>query len=211
MSAATPLSSSEEPAQNPTDARRVQILDAARVCFGRWGFHGASMHQICREAGMSPGALYRYFPSKESIIAAIAAEEREQATHVMAAFATDASIVDRIVAVCMAYLRDVKRRGHGALMVEICVESIRNSALGQQFHAIECGVRNAFQQALQQAHERGEIDATVDVEMALHVLFSMGDGLVLRMQLEPDFDLARLEPSIRRTVEGLLLPRPKSG
>lgn len=159
---------------------------------------------------MSPGALYRYFPSKESIIAAIAAEEREQATHVMAAFATDTSIIDRIVAVCMAYMSDVKSRGHGALMVEICVESIRNSALGQQFHAIECGVRHAFHDALRKAHAAGEIDSSVDIEMALHVLFSMGDGLVMRMQLEPDFDLARLEPSVRRAVEGLLLPRAKS-
>ncbi len=50
------------------DQRRVQILDAARACFASAGFHGASMHQICAEARMSPGALYRYFPSKDAII-----------------------------------------------------------------------------------------------------------------------------------------------
>ena len=46
-------------------------MKAAKVCFVRSGFQGTSMQQICAEAGMSPGALYRYFPSKEAIIKAI--------------------------------------------------------------------------------------------------------------------------------------------
>ena len=36
------------------------------------------MHEICGEAGMSPGALYRYFPSKESIIEAISEDHRRE-------------------------------------------------------------------------------------------------------------------------------------
>src|SRR5262245_17106399 len=49
--------------------RRAEILAAAQRCFVRSGFHGASMQDICAEAGMSPGNLYRYFPSKEALIA----------------------------------------------------------------------------------------------------------------------------------------------
>ena len=51
--------------------RRLEILDAAQRCFARSGFHGASMQEICAEADMSPGNLYRYFPSKEALIAGI--------------------------------------------------------------------------------------------------------------------------------------------
>src|SRR4051812_17630808 len=47
--------------------RRAEILAAAQRCFVRSGFHGASMQDICAEAGMSPGNLYRYFPSKEAL------------------------------------------------------------------------------------------------------------------------------------------------
>ena len=46
------------------------------ACFARSGFHKASMQDICAEAGMSAGNLYRYFRSKEAIIAAIAEAER---------------------------------------------------------------------------------------------------------------------------------------
>ena len=52
------------------EARRQQILDAAEACFSRQGFHQTSMQAICSEAGLSPGAVYRYFSSKEDIIAA---------------------------------------------------------------------------------------------------------------------------------------------
>src|ERR1700752_5399442 len=53
--------------------RRSEILQAAQTCFARSGFHQASMQEICAEAGLSPGNLYRYFRSKEDIIAGLAA------------------------------------------------------------------------------------------------------------------------------------------
>ena len=52
------------------EARRRQILEAASACFSRQGFHQTSMQDICREAGLSPGAVYRYYSTKEDIIAA---------------------------------------------------------------------------------------------------------------------------------------------
>src|SRR5689334_6249736 len=50
------------------EARRAEIVAAARRCFARDGFHQTSMPDIAREAGMSAGAFYRYFPSKEDVI-----------------------------------------------------------------------------------------------------------------------------------------------
>src|ERR1700704_4475925 len=58
--------------------RRDEILEAAGRCFVRSGFHQTSMQEICAEAGMSAGNLYRYFPSKEAIIAGIAERDRAE-------------------------------------------------------------------------------------------------------------------------------------
>ncbi|HXX30044.1 MAG TPA: TetR/AcrR family transcriptional regulator [Myxococcaceae bacterium] len=49
-------------------SRRRQILDAAWACFARKGFHATTMPEICRQAGLSTGAVYSYFRSKERII-----------------------------------------------------------------------------------------------------------------------------------------------
>jgi AcrR family transcriptional regulator len=57
-------------------ARREHILDAAERCIARAGFHRATMQDIGREAGVSLGALYVYFKSKESLIAGIAERDR---------------------------------------------------------------------------------------------------------------------------------------
>ena len=57
-------------------ARSEHILDAAERCFVRAGFHRTSVHDICKEAGVSPGALYVYFDSKEALIAGISERDR---------------------------------------------------------------------------------------------------------------------------------------
>lgn len=53
------------------DARRQQIIDAARARFADHGFARTSMADIVAESGLSNGAIYRYFSSKEEIVAAV--------------------------------------------------------------------------------------------------------------------------------------------
>ena len=60
------------------ELRRQQILDAAATCFSRRGFHQTTMQDICREAELSPGAVYRYFPSKDAIIEGMCNRGQEQ-------------------------------------------------------------------------------------------------------------------------------------
>ncbi|MBO2453034.1 TetR/AcrR family transcriptional regulator [Actinomadura barringtoniae] len=58
------------------ERRRQQILDAAQICFSRKGFHETSLQEIFAESGLSAGAVYRYFKSKDELVRAIA--ERSQ-------------------------------------------------------------------------------------------------------------------------------------
>jgi AcrR family transcriptional regulator len=59
------------------ESRREQILEAALACFSENGFHQTGMADIVRRSGMSHGAVYVYFPSKEDIIEALA-DDRHQ-------------------------------------------------------------------------------------------------------------------------------------
>lgn len=54
-----------------TDARRALVLDAARAVFLEAGIEGASIREIARRAGYTPGAIYSYFESKEAIYGAL--------------------------------------------------------------------------------------------------------------------------------------------
>src|SRR5271167_2140784 len=62
------------------EARQREILQAAAACFGRRGFHQATMQDICMEVGLSPGSVYRYFRSKDDLIAALV--EADRAKHI---------------------------------------------------------------------------------------------------------------------------------
>ena len=53
------------------EARRAQILDAAVRCFARTGYYATTIEDVVRETGLSRGALYLYFPSKEALYLAI--------------------------------------------------------------------------------------------------------------------------------------------
>lgn len=51
--------------------RRAEIMDAALAVFARKGFARASNKDIAREAGITPGLIYHYFPSKDALLKAI--------------------------------------------------------------------------------------------------------------------------------------------
>jgi AcrR family transcriptional regulator len=64
--------------QAHVEAREAQILDAAWDCFARTGYYETTMQDIADAAGLSAGAIYRYYPSKEHVLRAI--NDRSRAT-----------------------------------------------------------------------------------------------------------------------------------
>ena len=55
-------------------ATRRRILEGARKLFAQDGFDGSSTRDLAREAGIAAGTLFNYFPTKESVAMALAAE-----------------------------------------------------------------------------------------------------------------------------------------
>ncbi|WP_428423004.1 TetR/AcrR family transcriptional regulator [Methylibium sp.] len=60
------------------DARRALVLDAARSAFFELGLERASVREIARRAGYTPGAIYSYFASKEEMYGALLGESLER-------------------------------------------------------------------------------------------------------------------------------------
>lgn len=65
-----------EPEVEPGLAQRIR--DAAARLFGQRGFHGTGMRDIAEEAGVSIGAVYHYFPSKEEVCLAVLRQEYDR-------------------------------------------------------------------------------------------------------------------------------------
>ncbi len=60
------------------DVRRSLVLDAARSAFFELGLEGASLREIAKRAGYTPGAIYSYFASKEEVYGALLGESLER-------------------------------------------------------------------------------------------------------------------------------------
>lgn len=200
----------EEPAHvTRADRREMQtarILEAAKKCFVRSGFQGASMHEICTEAGMSPGALYRYFPSKEAIIEAIAEADRRTDAQIMSQMLDNPDVVDGFVSAAIAHIRHTHESGNAALFSEIRAESVRNEALRKSCDCSMDQVREAFRDYLKAAIDRNEIRPAVDLDTLMSVMMAIGEGLVLNDLPGRGISYENIDTMIRAAVTANLRP-----
>lgn len=103
------------------DARRQQIVEAARTRFTDQGFAGTSMADIVAEAGLSIGAIYRYFRSKEEVVIAVC----EQGSSAFPEAVTAAAIHD-----FLEHTRTLAQEtGHARLVAQIYAEAALSPAL----------------------------------------------------------------------------------
>ena len=188
-----------------TASRRQQIIEAAKRRVAQSGFHGASMHEICAEAGMSPGAVYRYFRSKDEIIAAIAEDEQARNAALFGS-ASEGGFHARMLHIGRMFLRDMAEPGRVALMAEIMAESLRNPEVARLFQAAEGSCRQMFANMLQDALAMGEVELPVDFDAAITCVMAAGEGLAFRMATDPPLTPERAEPMLKALAGGLFPP-----
>ena len=189
---------------------RVQrIMDAAKNCFVRSGFQGASMQQICAKARMSPGALYRYFPSKEAIIDAITEADRKDDAEIFNAMFENPDVVDGFVTAAMAHVRHMHESGNAPLFAEIRAESMRNDAIDRTCQMAMKDVQQSFRAYLQSAIDRGEIAPAVDLDAMLPMIIAIGEGLAINDLPSQGVSFEQVETMMRVTVEAMLRPTGK--
>ncbi len=186
---------------------RQRIIDAAVACFARAGFHGASMQEICTEAGMSPGALYRYFPSKVAIIAAIAEAERAQHAAFFERMAEADDPVEALASIGIDKLEELLTSPNAALSAETMAEAIRNPDVRDMFDRNIREARAAVVAALQRGQARGAVDPALDIETASQLIMAMGDGLTVHQALDPTLTAARFRPVLQLLLRRFLRPQ----
>jgi TetR/AcrR family transcriptional repressor of uid operon len=183
--------------------RRAEILDAAQRCFSRSGFHQTSMQEICQEAGMSPGNLYRYFRSKEAIIADISERNRAQAAENFAAVNQAPDFFEGLAAVARHYMVERSAEEVG-LCAEIMAESRRNPDISRLYQDVERDIKASLVAMLRRAADRGEIRHDLDFDVVAAALMVLGDGISWRRAVDPGFSPEAVLPLIMRMIHGLL-------
>lgn len=187
--------------------RREHILAAAERCFSRSGFHRTTMQDICKEAAVSPGALYIYFDSKEALIAGIAERDRAEFQQRFQGLAEAPDLIKALEQMASQYFVD--EPAHKRLMcIEIGLEATRNPHVGEIFRAVDSYVHASFEALFQRLKDEGRIAPALEIPMLANVFAAIGDGLLWRRATDPGFDGKAVLPAVLQVIQGLLNPVP---
>jgi len=189
--------------------RRDAILAAAQRCFVRSGFHGASMQEICAEAGMSPGNLYRYFPSKEALIAGIAERDRAEVARQFASVELSQGLFAVLEGLARHYFAKYPRE-QVLLCTEVMAEARRHPEIARISAAFDVDVRKWLLTLLHAGAERGDIPGDVDLEGVVTMLMLISDGVWWRRALDPDFEPESVIAIFMDVARHMLRARPKT-
>ena len=174
------------------EARKSEILDAAMACFRRRGFHQTTMQDIYRETGLSPGAVYRYFRSKEDIINAAVDRYTAEITRLIAVTRSMAPSPNQAIEMLGRYMfarfQDPGFEQECRLDVETWPELLRNerllAAIRRQMDTVRESFVEMFKQAQAEAHLGGpERLPPVDLYNLVSAVYQ---GLRLNVLLEPE-------------------------
>jgi AcrR family transcriptional regulator len=180
-------------------ARRQQILDAARRCFLRNGFHATSIQDVIADAGLSVGAVYRYFPSKTSLIKAIAESVVGEIEGVLTNVAKDETVPLAVALTKAVDLMEPQLGPDGAirLAVQIWAEALRDDTLASFVSEVYSRLRATFVLLAERARADGELPAGTDAEAVGSALFSLLIGFGLQRLLTGTPSRERYQDGVR--------------
>lgn len=195
--------------------RKAQILAAARAVFVRRGFERATMQEIADEVGLSAGAIYRYFPSKESLITTACAAA---ADGYMAAFDSETDPRGGLELLL----------GGGRAVWDVLFGPEGDDALRMNLEATVAGVRDPevigahlrqqmaaeidhMAQIVRRAQREGSLSSDVDAATLGALLLAVTQGVhVLNGQLQGGVDVDAVWQLLVRMVEGLAPPTART-
>ncbi len=161
------------------DWTRARILAAAREVFAQRGYHGALVEDVAREAGVSKGAVYVHFPSKEELFLSLVEEAGVQlAGRVAAAVASARGGEAKVRAALEAALGAFAE--NESLTRLVLVEWVGLSpAFEERRFALETALARLIQSYLDEAVAEGRIPPQ-DTELAAFAWLGAIHALVVR-------------------------------
>ena len=168
------------------DARRQQIVAAARARFASHGFAHTSMADIVTESGLSNGAIYRYFTSKDEIVIAVCEQGTEALPKALTAEAVG-GFLDHV----RARARD---NHHAQLVAQIYAEAAVSPALAAVVQRQLAAMRAAIAELVPEPR-RSQAGPIAEAFVALSA--SYNQQLAIRGDLDPAPFTAALMAIIR--------------
>jgi AcrR family transcriptional regulator len=165
-----------------SQAQRLRLVEASVRVFAEQGYDATTVDAVCHACGLSKGAVYTYFSSKEELFLAASEHVFEQRYRVLIetlrrqeprAAGVDgvlASFADSLARTDRSFLR---------LWVEGFLVAARMPALAELKTTYHRRFGDLIIDLLEAAQRTGELDQGLDAALAADALMSLADGLML--------------------------------
>lgn len=186
------------------EATRHRILDAASQVFADKGFHDASIQDVVRASGLSVGAIYTYFRSKDDLVrASCLAMIADTADALLAGLPSAGSVRDTIAAAIDTWSTEAERKHSGpAFLSQAWAAAAEEPGLRDMLVRRRERLVTVATVLLREAIVRGEIRRDVDVDSLAHGFIAMMDGFMLQAVEEGErFDAATARRRLRAFVD----------
>lgn len=185
------------------EQRRREVLAAARACFARKGFHATSMREVLREAGVSAGTVYRYFPKKEDLVIAIAQENLSVVADTIESMMhrTPLPPLDQVIGEVFAVLQhhddklDIAR-----LALQVWAEAARSPELAVRVRAQLSSIGDAFTQLVRGYCYQRQLPPDVSPEAVGATMTALLPGFFLQRVMLADVSARTLQRGLRAVL-----------
>src|SRR5574342_905637 len=197
--------------QQRSEETRTKILEAAITLFSNRGFSAASVDDICAEAGVSKGAFYHHFESKQTLFLALLDGWLQTIDRAIEA-SKDKTAPETFMQMTEAFPYIFETAGQGLPMfLEFWLQASRDEKIWQASIAPYRRYHKYFTSLIQKGQEEGSF-VEVPPELAARMIVSMAMGLLLQSLLDPEG--AKWEKTAREIttmmLDNLLRKQPAS-
>ncbi len=169
-------------------ARR--IVEAMRRSVAQRGTAGSTFDHVAREAGVSRGLLHYYFGTKEQLLVEAVRRDCELRMESLEQQLAGARTAEDFVGLMAQSLQQTVREEPDllTLLFELFTLSQRHHEIATEYAELLRAMRKHVAQMLATAQRERVVHLRAEPDAIAEILFSLGDGLAMRMLTEPERD-----------------------
>lgn len=170
--------------QQRSEETRTKIMDSASKLFSTRGFNTASVDDICEEAGISKGAFYHHFESKQALFLALLDGWLQAIDNAIKA-SKDKTAPETFTQMTEAFPAIFETAGEGLPMfLEFWLQASRDKKIWEASIAPYRRYHKYFTSLIKKGVQEGSF-VEVDPELASRMIVSTAMGLFLQSMLDP--------------------------
>ncbi|PJE02511.1 MAG: hypothetical protein CK427_07620 [Leptospira sp.] len=166
---------------------RSKILDSSEYHFSKYGFSGAAVDSIVKEAGYSRGAFYSNFSSKEDLfLSLMEARMEEIISEINNLNSIPLTLSQKIDKLKEFYINRAQNKMFCLVMSEFLLHSIRDSEMKDRIIALNRKYNKSISKVIENIFKEGKVKPNIHPDDIAVCLLSFGEGLMIQHFADPN-------------------------